>query len=242
MTTPFDSFAPFYDALNSSSRIRNDADWICGQLKKPSSILDLGCGTGSLAVELSARGHTVRGVDASGPMVALAKAKGIKATEGDVRAWRDPDGSVYDAVTCLFHVLSYQLSSEDLLKVLRCARANVTYSGRLLFGDLWYGPAVLRHPPEVRYKENVDQDTNHHLIRIARPALHVDSNQVDVRYTLWAADRATQRTTRLSELHRLRYWFLPELRELLHRAGFVMEWIQTDVEHTYDLKFLARSR
>jgi ubiquinone/menaquinone biosynthesis C-methylase UbiE len=41
----------------------------------PADVLDLGCGTGSLAVLLAEAGHAVRGVDFSKPMVAAARRK-----------------------------------------------------------------------------------------------------------------------------------------------------------------------
>ena len=45
----------------------------------PARILDLGCGTGSLAVLLAQAGHEVTAVDASAPMLALARAKAATA-------------------------------------------------------------------------------------------------------------------------------------------------------------------
>lgn len=47
-------------------------DWLPGP---PADILDLGCGTGSLSLLASERGHHVTGVDGSPNMVALARAK-----------------------------------------------------------------------------------------------------------------------------------------------------------------------
>jgi SAM-dependent methyltransferase len=53
----------------------------------PTSVLDLGCGTGSLAVLLAAAGHSVQGLDASPAMLAAARAKGgaARVTVGLVR-------------------------------------------------------------------------------------------------------------------------------------------------------------
>ncbi|MGV9321887.1 class I SAM-dependent methyltransferase [Streptomyces sp. NPDC003660] len=46
--------------------------WLPGQ---PSDVLDLGCGTGSLALLAAEQGHRVTGVDASAAMVERARAK-----------------------------------------------------------------------------------------------------------------------------------------------------------------------
>jgi len=45
----------------------------------PASVLDLGCGTGSLAVLLAEVGHRVHGLDASPAMLAAARTKGAAA-------------------------------------------------------------------------------------------------------------------------------------------------------------------
>ncbi|MDF2272226.1 class I SAM-dependent methyltransferase [Streptomyces coacervatus] len=48
------------------------ASWLPG---RPSDVLDLGCGTGSLSLLAAEQGHRVTGVDSSPPMVDLARAK-----------------------------------------------------------------------------------------------------------------------------------------------------------------------
>jgi SAM-dependent methyltransferase len=75
----------------------------------PARVLDLGCGTGSLAVLLAEAGHDVLGVDFAPAMVARARAKAAAAgltvefRIGDAAAPAVPPGSV-DVVLCR-HVL-----------------------------------------------------------------------------------------------------------------------------------------
>ena len=54
--------------------------------KRGERILDVGCGEGTLAVEIEKRGAKVIGVDMSEQMVAFAKQKGIEAYVGSVTA------------------------------------------------------------------------------------------------------------------------------------------------------------
>ena len=53
--------------------VHGEADFICGL--DPSSVLDAGCGTGRVAIELSTRGIDVTGVDLDRPMLDQAMAK-----------------------------------------------------------------------------------------------------------------------------------------------------------------------
>jgi SAM-dependent methyltransferase len=59
-------------------------------------ILDLGCGDGTLTLEIIARGATVVGIDASAEMVAAARARGIDARQE--RAEQLPFAGEFDAV------------------------------------------------------------------------------------------------------------------------------------------------
>src|ERR1700738_3570318 len=45
----------------------------------PVDVLDIGCGTGFLALQLASLGHRVHGIDASAEMLAFARAKAARA-------------------------------------------------------------------------------------------------------------------------------------------------------------------
>jgi len=114
----FDRVAGRYDALNSlmtaglHHRWRNRAAAQAG-LEPGDSALDVCCGTGDLALELSSRvspgGHVV-GCDFSEPMLDLAREKAAERSVPGVRfEWADAlelpyDGERFDAVTVGFGV------------------------------------------------------------------------------------------------------------------------------------------
>lgn len=97
-------------------------------------LLDVGCGTGSLAVAAARRGVRVVGVDHSRPMLALAKEKATRAGvsvefhDGRLPLLSLPDAT-FDVVTATF-VLS-ELSRDEAALAIR-SMAEVVHPGGLL--------------------------------------------------------------------------------------------------------------
>src|SRR5262249_7821642 len=105
-------------------------------------VLDLGCGTGSHALPLAARGYHVVGVDRSSAMLARARDKAarrgldISFQQGDIRAVSLEER--FDCVLLMFAVLGYQVEDADIEQTLACARCHLRPHGLLIF-DVWYG-------------------------------------------------------------------------------------------------------
>lgn len=72
-------FAEYYDALTDNVEYSKRADYIMQLFEKrghkPTLVLDLACGTGSLTLELFKRGIDIYGVDASVEMLSSAREK-----------------------------------------------------------------------------------------------------------------------------------------------------------------------
>ena len=121
------------------------------------SVLDLGCGTGGHAIPLAQEGLTVTGVDRAPQMIEIARAKAAKAGVQDRVAFSTGDlhtfdaGKKFDAVVCLFAVLSYLPSTQAVIESLRNIQRHLNPGG-IFIGDFWYGPAVLMDPPQDRLK------------------------------------------------------------------------------------------
>ncbi|MFD4372836.1 class I SAM-dependent methyltransferase [Streptomyces sp. NPDC058486] len=97
-------------------------DWLTGRLAPGSRVLDAGSGTGRPVAELlAAAGHEVTGVDVSGAMVELARARvpGARFEQGDLRDHVPPEEG-YDAV-CSFFPLLMMEREEQVAAVRRMA-------------------------------------------------------------------------------------------------------------------------
>jgi SAM-dependent methyltransferase len=226
--TTFGGYARYYDLLYRDKDYRGETEFVERIIRPhvydPRRVLELGCGTGVHGIMLAERGYDVVGVDISDEMLGVASqrlagqpaeiAARVHFVRGDVRDAR-VEGR-FDAVLALFHVLSYQLTNDDLRAVFSGAKACLAPDGVFVF-DCWYGPAVLTDRPTVRVKRLVDETSV--VTRIATPTLHPNLNRVDVRYRLFVKDRRSEIVEELSETHRMRYLFHPEVELLAENAG-----------------------
>lgn len=128
---------------------------------EPRSVLDGGCGTGRVAIELARRGLLVVGVDLDPGMIAEARGKAGEITwiQGDLG---ELDLTTrFDAVVLAGNVIPYVAPGRHAAVVLACAR-HLVPGGRLIAGfqllpgwptlidyDLWCEGAGLRR--EARY-------------------------------------------------------------------------------------------
>ncbi len=99
----------------------------------PRSVLDGGCGTGRVAIELARRGLDVAGADLDPDMIAVARAKAPELT------WVHADlseldlASRFDAVVLAGNVIPYVASARRHAAVVACAQ-HLTSGGRLIAG------------------------------------------------------------------------------------------------------------
>jgi SAM-dependent methyltransferase len=229
---PFGSYAAYYDLLYRDKDYAAEARFVDRELQRARpgarTILEFGCGTGAHAEQLVGLGYTVEGVDQSAGMLAAARARteampADQASRLSVHEARIGDvhlGRTFDAVISLFHVFSYQTDNESLSRAIRAARAHLSPGGVLLF-DCWYGPGVLTDRPAVRVKRLSDEAID--VTRIAEPVLHINDNVVDVHYQVFIRQKTNQHVDELTEEHRMRYFFVPELTFMLESHGFAFE-------------------
>ena len=222
----FQDYAYYYNAFYKDKDYKSEAETVDKLLKRYGSrinrVINFGCGTGKHDMELVKLGYQCKGIDMSPLMIEIARQNSdsegsrIAFEVADVRNYETDQK--YDAVISLFHVMSYQNTNEDIVQAFRSARAslNDNANGCFVF-DVWYGPGVLSDRPCVRVKEIEDKEN--HLIRIARPVMHDKENVVDVNYEVLIMNKKTGQVQTINEVHKMRYYFRPELELLLRDAG-----------------------
>jgi ubiquinone/menaquinone biosynthesis C-methylase UbiE len=97
-------------------------------------VLDLGCGTGRLAIAMAAAGHEVTGVDPARASLDAARrkpgAERVRWIEGSAAAL--PARS-YDAALMTGHVAQFFVDDSEWSAVLRALRRSLDRGGRLIF-------------------------------------------------------------------------------------------------------------
>ena len=139
----YESFAHLYDEFMQTIPADEWADYIEQLFEKhqlrPHLVLDLACGTGSLALELNRRGYDMIGVDGSEEMLQQAgeKAENTGKSEEILFLLQDMRefelyGTV-DAIVCTCDSLNYLLEEEDIRQVFALAENYLDQGGLFLF-------------------------------------------------------------------------------------------------------------
>jgi SAM-dependent methyltransferase len=225
MSTFADDYAGVYDSIYGDKDYAAECDYLAKAFSRHATrpvatVLDLGCGTGGHAIPLAQTGLTVAGVDRAPKMLDIArdkaKAAGVEGRtsfhEGDLVTFSE--GGQFDAVICLFSVLSYQTEDAGMIAALKNMRRHLKPDG-LLICDFWYGPAVQAHPPTDRFKIVTHGDRE--IIRLTHPTLDQARSVATIKFRfLILRNQALVSDT--TEPHVIRYFFQPELEKFFAAA------------------------
>lgn len=131
-------FAEVYDQFMDNIPYEEWSDYLAGLLEeygvRHGLIAELGCGTGSLTVELSQKGYDMIGIDNSEEMLSIARVKSddrILYLLQDMREF-ELYGTVR-AVISICDSMNYILMEEDLLKVFSLVNKYLDAGGIFIF-------------------------------------------------------------------------------------------------------------
>jgi SAM-dependent methyltransferase len=187
---------------------------------RPTTVLDLGCGTGAHALLLAARGYRVTGVDPSEAMLAVARRK-VEAAGCALRLYRAAAeelslGETFGAVVSLFNVINYLATPDALRAGLARVRRHLSPGGLFLF-DFRHGVPALRSYRPVRFKWC--EARPRFLLRVSETDLDAAQQLQRTTFTcvVYDGDRLLRR---FQETHLLRFLFPEEVEARLRETGF----------------------
>jgi SAM-dependent methyltransferase len=199
-------------------------------------VVDLGCGTGHVAVALSRRGLSVLGVDCSRSIVAEARRRAPKARfrVGRLETLALPRGAA--AVVSTFDALNYVLKPEVLGQVFRGIARCLRPGGVFVF-DLSTPLSLRRRQAEVQVRRTKG-------LFLVLEGTWDEAEQLG-RLRLTGFQRAGDGFRRFEEVHVQRGYTEGEVEDLLTRSGLRHErlagyWESPDVLSEERLFYLAR--
>ena len=235
MSAFYTRVARFYDAENAD---KTDDLQLYTELAQEykGGILDVGCGTGRVLIHLARQGHRVHGVDNDSAMLdrlarnlersALLEAK-ISAIHVDVL--KHDYQSKFALILLTYNVLMHFHEQDRQIALLSKLRRWLAEDGLLVIDLPNAGPAFASHDTEAPTLERtfLDPETGHMVM--LQSASFIDRAE-QLLYVDWIYDKidGDGAVNRLYAPHKLRYFFLAELKLLLERCGLGLAEVYGD--------------
>ncbi len=177
-------------------------------------VVDLGCGGGRWAWELTEAGYRVLGIDISESMVEIARNR-VPNAEFRVGSLFDTNIPSCDAVTSIGEVFSYlfdpENSSQNLDRLFLRIHDALTPGGVLIF-DIAEPGQVRRSAPERSFSEGEDW-----MVMVEKQE---DTQRSILTRRISSFRRVGEYYRRSDEVHRQRLYKSPEIADRLRLMGF----------------------
>ena len=238
------TFIPeFYDSVLPYVNRGDITYYVNESLRKGSSVLELGSGTGRVAIPMARAGLKVVGLDASSWMLRAFKER-LKNEPEDIRSlielrqenMRNFDlNKKFPTVILPFNTFLHMQNSAEQLSVLKCAHKHLEKDGHFLF-DV-FNPSLglltedeylgeFGHEPEVHLPDGRKFVRCHRIVERDLP-----NQSLDLEIIYYVTDSEGREEKMIHEF-RLRYLFRFELEHLLDRGGFQLTSLFGDFEQT----------
>ena len=132
----YKSFSYYYDEIMEVIEYDGWVDLTKKYLTPTSKVLDLACGSGTLAVSLANSGYSVSGLDLSREIIDVAKEKAIMNHVNidfkvdDMTNFKYDEK--YDVITCYFDSVNF-LNKDEVQKMMNCVYDNLIDGGYFIF-------------------------------------------------------------------------------------------------------------
>ncbi|MCY3414430.1 MAG: class I SAM-dependent methyltransferase [Candidatus Heimdallarchaeota archaeon] len=186
--------------------------------RKPASILDIACGTGMHALELSKLGIEVTGIDLSKDQIDQAKKNAISNNYNIEFIQSDMSEFVrenaFDAAAAFFSGFCYLRQDQEVIQFLNNMRKSIKAGGFLYF-EFWNILAL--HHNSKHFDEIKDGDNKLLRYHITTLDLTTGLAYMPMKHVIFEGNTVVEEFT---EEHYLRCYTIPQLRSLIDQT----EW------------------
>ena len=229
--TLYDSFiADYYDDSPVVAARQDVRFYLQAAREFGDPVLELGCGTGRVALAIASQGMRITGLDLSGRMIERAAAKRnavsrearerVHLIQGDMTKF--DLGEKFRLIIIPFRPFQHLLEIRQQLDCLACVKKHLGPGGRLIVDFFQTDPRRMYDPQflEERLVSEYDMPGGRRVVLTERAvAFHraEQRNDVEMIYNVTHPDG---RKERLVLAWTMRYFFRYEVEHLLARTGF----------------------
>lgn len=216
---PYSRLASIYDYVMRHVDYAHWTDYVESLLQRhglaPSRVLDLACGTGSLAVEFWKRGYQVAGADACEEMLAVAREK-VRMVGCDIPFYHKSllglkGLSRFEWVLCLYDSINYLMTLEEVSRALEEIHRVVEPGGLFIF-DICTETNSLRYFRDMTDK---DRGSGFSYIRRSYYDRGIQFNRFEIHFA------ATHEA--VWEVHQQRIYPLSDIERVIEASSFQAE-------------------
>jgi len=216
--------APFYHEYATTQ---------CGENGEKGEILELGCGTGRVALALAKGGFRVTGLDLSHQMLDIFRekvakeppevAKRIDVIHGNMADFKL--GRKFALITAPFRVFQLITAEKDIEGALSCIRNHLADDGIFILNVFNPNQDPLDQTwcrEEIFIGELTHEETGIQIARYECREKIDTANQIIYPYLAYKVTHPDGTTERLVEPLQMKYYYSPQLRALVESAGFTI--------------------
>lgn len=240
----YDSFiAEYYDASPVvAGRERDIAFYRSAAREYGDPVLELGCGTGRIALALAADGYRVTGLDVSERMLARAASKRanlpresqerVQLVQGDMTGFAL--GEQFSCIFIPFRPFQHLLETHEQINCLIRARKHLKRGGKLIVDFFQPDPRRMHDPAflEERFVGECAMPDGRHVVLTERTTAFHRAAQCNDVEMIYAVRHPNGRKERLIFAFTVRCFFRYEVEHLLARCGFVVNAVYGDFDRS----------
>ena len=232
---PYLAFVGFYDEWTKD--VTGDVDfYVRRALEVPGPVVELGVGTGRIAVPTAVAGQRVIGVDLSTAMIAEARRRAAEAGVSHMIAFAEADMKTFVAeapvhlVTIPFRSFLHMETPQEQLTCLSSVYRSLVPGGHLILNMFVPDPAFIVSQDRKRnlHSEFTDERGRHCEIWVV-PEYEITTQEITINASVEAYEGkklvdTTEGQLRVRMIHRF------EMEHLLARSGFEIEDLYGDFD------------
>lgn len=244
--SPYDPWAEIYDAVYSY--VRADIPFYTQEaVESGGPVLELGIGTGRIAIPIAQLGIDVVGIDTSAAMLSKARHKlgSLREESGDVELiaadmrdfdLRDESGAqrIFPLITIPFRGFLALMTVEEQIRTLERIRSHLSPGGRLVFNVFVPDPNLAFEQSDVpRHLNDVtDPATGASYVLYQQSWYDTHDQIVSIRMMIEELDEDNVVSRKMYRDYSLRYCHRWEIHHLLVMCGFEIEAMYGDFDRS----------